>query len=126
MTKIIYSENAPRPIGPFSQAVQNGDQLFGAGQLGLDPVSGKMVLGGAADQAEQALANISAVLAAADMTMEHVVKTTIYLTSLDDFPAVNAVYARFFPEDPPARTTVEVKALPLGGRVEIDFVAILS
>ena len=126
MKKIIYSESAPRPIGPYSQAVQNGDQLFGAGQLGLDPISGEMVLGGAAGQAEQALANISAVLAAADMTMQHVVKTTIYLTSLDDFPAVNAVYARFFPINPPARTTVEVKALTLGGRVEIDFIAVLS
>lgn len=126
MTKIIYSENAPRPIGPYSQAVQNGDQLFGAGQLGLDPVSGKLVPGGASEQAEQALANIRSVLAAADMTMEHVVRTTIYLTNLDDFSEVNAVYARFFTEDPPARTTIEVKSLPLGGKVEIDFIAILS
>lgn len=123
MKKTIFTEFAPRPGGPYAQAVLAGGLLYGAGQLGLDPLSGQMVSGGAVEQAGQALANIGAVLSAGGLTPADVVKVTIYMTDLADFAAVNAVYAGFFPASPPARTTVQVAALPLGGKVEMDFIA---
>lgn len=123
MKKTIFTEFAPRPGGPYAQAVLAGGLLYGAGQLGLDPLSGQMVSGGAVEQAGQALANIGAVLSAGGLSPADVVKVTIYMTDLADFAAVNAVYAGFFPVSPPARTTVQVAALPLGGKVEMDFIA---
>ena len=123
MKKTIFTEFAPRPGGPYAQAVLAGGLLYGAGQLGLDPLSGQMVSGGAVEQAGQALANIGAVLSAGGLTPADVVKVTIYMTDLADFAAVNTVYAGFFPASPPARTTVQVAALPLGGKVEMDFIA---
>lgn len=123
MKKTIFTEFAPRPGGPYAQAVIAGGLLYGAGQLGLDPLTGRMVSDNTADQAGQVLANIGAVLSAGGMTAGDVVKVTIYMTDLADFAAVNAVYARFFAVDPPARTTVQVAALPLGGKVEMDFIA---
>ncbi|HEY5466444.1 MAG TPA: Rid family detoxifying hydrolase [Clostridia bacterium] len=123
MKKTIFTEFAPRPGGPYAQAVLAGGLLYGAGQLGLDPLSGQMVSGGAVEQAGQVLANIGAVLSAGGLTPADVVKVTIYMTDLADFAAVNAVYAGFFPASPPARTTVQVAALPLGGKVEMDFIA---
>lgn len=123
MKKTIFTEFAPRPGGPYAQAVLAGGLLYGAGQLGLDPLSGQMVSGGAVEQAGQALANIGAVLSAGGLSPADVVKVTIYMTDLADFAAVNAVYAGFFPASPPARTTVQVAALPLGGKVEMDFIA---
>jgi len=123
MKKTIFTEFAPRPGGPYAQAVLAGGLLYGAGQLGLDPLSGQMVSGGAVEQAGQALANIGAVLSAGGLSPADVVKVTIYMTDLADFAAVNAVYAGFFPVSSPARTTVQVAALPLGGKVEMDFIA---
>ena len=123
MKKTIFTEFAPRPGGPYAQAVLAGGLLYGAGQLGLDPLSGQMVSGDAVEQAGQALANIGAVLSAGGLSPADVVKVTIYMTDLADFAAVNAVYAGFFPVSPPARTTVQVAALPLGGKVEMDFIA---
>ena len=121
--KIITTENAPAAVGAYSQAVVAKDLMFISGQLGLDPVTGVLVDGGVAAQAEQALKNIEAILAAGDATVDAVLKTTILLTDLADFHAVNAVYAKHFPDDPPARAAFAVAALPLGALVEIDAVA---
>ncbi len=124
MKKTILTNFAPKPVGPYSQAVLVDGCLYGAGQIGLDPVSGRMVTGGVAEQAEQVLRNIAAVLEAAAMSRDDVVKTTIYLVDLADFAVVNTVYGRFFTAEPPARSTVQVAALPLGGLVEIEFIAV--
>jgi 2-iminobutanoate/2-iminopropanoate deaminase len=125
----IQTPDAPKAIGPYSQAIDApaGRMLFCSGQIPLDPASGEVV--GAGDvraQTERVLRNLAAVLAAAGATLGDVVKTTIYLTDLQDFGAVNEVYGRFFPETPPARATVGVAALPRGVQVEIDATAILS
>ncbi len=125
MHEPIFTRFAPTPVGPYSQAVLANGVLYGAGQLGLDPVSGTLVSQDTAGQAEQVLRNIEAVLLAAGAAMRDVVRVTVYLVDLSEFAAVGAVYARFFPERPPARTTVQVAALPLGGRVEMDFTAVL-
>lgn len=123
MTKqVVTTGGAPAAIGPYSQGIAMDGFVFCSGQLGLDPVSGELVEGVEA-QAERALRNLSAVLDAAGTTMADVVKTTIFLASIDDFAAVNAVYARFMPEPPPARSTIEVAALPKGGLVEIEAIA---
>jgi len=125
MHEPIFTRFAPTPVGPYSQAVLANGVLYGAGQLGLDPVSGTLVSQDTAGQAEQVLRNIEAVLLAAGAAMRDVVRVTVYLVDLSEFAAVGAVYARFFPERPPARTTIQVAALPLGGRVEMDFTAVL-
>jgi len=125
MHEPIFTRFAPTPVGPYSQAVLANGVLYGAGQLGLDPVSGTLVSQDTAGQAEQVLRNIEAVLLAAGAAMRDVVRVTVYLVDLSEFAAVGAVYVRFFPERPPARTTVQVAALPLGGRVEMDFTAVL-
>jgi 2-iminobutanoate/2-iminopropanoate deaminase len=118
----VSTGGAPAAIGPYSQAIGLDGFVFCSGQLGLDPATGELVDGVEA-QAERALRNLSAVLDAAGATMADVVKTTIFLASIDDFAAVNAVYARFMPEPPPARSTVGVAALPKGGLVEIEAIA---
>jgi len=123
--KIIATEAAPAAIGPYSQAVRAGEYLFISGQLGLDPATKKLVEGGVEGQAERALANIDAILRASGCTLASVVKTTVLLQSMDDFPKLNAVYARFFSESPPARATYQVAKLPLGGLVEIEAIAYL-
>ncbi|MBP7401732.1 MAG: Rid family detoxifying hydrolase [Clostridia bacterium] len=120
----VFSRFAPAPVGPYSQAVRAGKTLYGAGQLGLDPATGRLA-GDTAAQAGQALRNIEAVLAAAGASMRDVVRMTVYLVDLGEFAAVNAIYAGFFADNPPARSTVQVAALPLGGRVEMDFIAVL-
>ena len=123
MTKqVVTTGGAPAAIGPYSQGIAMDGFVFCSGQLGLDPVSGELVEGVEA-QAERALRNLSAVLDAAGTTMADVVKTTIFLADIDDFAAVNAVYARFMPEPPPARSTFAVGALPKGGLVEIEAIA---
>jgi 2-iminobutanoate/2-iminopropanoate deaminase len=123
MTKqAVTTGGAPAAIGPYSQGIAMDGFVFCSGQLGLDPVSGELVEGVEA-QAERALRNLSAVLDAAGTTMADVVKTTIFLANIDDFAAVNAVYARFMPEPPPARSTFAVGALPKGGLVEIEAIA---
>ena len=115
---------APRPIGPYSQAIAAGDLVFCAGQIGLDPVTGRLVAGGAVAEAERACENLRAVLAAAGLTLAAVVKTTVYLVDLADGPPVGEVYSRYFAPPHPARATVQVAALPAGARIEIDAIAV--
>lgn len=124
--KRIHSDNAPAAVGPYSQAIRYGDYVFTAGQVALDPSSGELVGSDVATQTEQVMSNLKAVLAAAEAGLEHVIKTTVFLQSMGDFAAMNAVYARHFPEPFPARSTVEVGALPKGGLVEIECVAFVS
>ncbi|MDA8425713.1 MAG: RidA family protein [Treponema sp.] len=119
----VTSAEAPKALGPYSQAVSIGDLVFCSGQLGLDPASGELVAGVAA-QAERAMRNLAAVLGAAGSGLDRVVKTTIFLASMGDFAAVNEVYGSFFSGAYPARSTVQVAALPKGGLVEIEAVAL--
>jgi 2-iminobutanoate/2-iminopropanoate deaminase len=121
----VHSADAPAAVGPYSQAIRLGDFIFTAGQVALDPASGALVGDDAAAQTEQVISNLKAVLAAAGVGLEHVVKTTVFLRSMGDFAAMNAIYARHFPEPFPARSTVEVGALPKGGLVEIECIAVL-
>lgn len=123
--KAIKTDNAPKAIGPYSQAVRSGHQLFCSGQIGLDPAIGDLVPGGVEAETRQVLLNLAAVLAEAGVTTDAVVKTTIYLTDLGDFSRVNEIYAAFFTEPYPARATVGVKELPRGARIEIDAVAVV-
>jgi 2-iminobutanoate/2-iminopropanoate deaminase len=122
MHAVIATPAAPAAIGPYSQAIRAGDFIFCSGQLGLDPATGALREGVAA-QAEQALDNLAAVLAAAGAQMANVVKATIYLTDLADFATVNAIYGRRFADSPPARAAVQVAALPRGGSVMIEMIA---
>ncbi len=124
MREIIHTTAAPAAIGPYNQAVRAGNFVFASGQLGLDPATGALVEGVEA-QARQALANLQAVLEAAGATFADVVKTTIFLTDMGDFQAVNTIYAAAFAVDPPARSTIQVAALPRGGAVEIEMIAYL-
>ncbi|MCS6826252.1 MAG: RidA family protein [Caldilinea sp.] len=117
----VNTSGAPAAIGPYSQAVRVGQFLFASGQLGLDPVSGELREGIEA-QTRQALANLQAVLAAAGATVKDVVKTTIFLVDMADFAIVNRIYAEVFKEEPPARSTVQVAALPKNGLVEIEMI----
>ena len=123
MRKTVSTGEAPAAIGPYSQAVSSGGFLFCSGQIPLDPATGKIVEGGIEAQTERVLANLEAVLSAGGSTLASVVKTTVYLADLSDFPAMNAVYGKFFGKDPPARATVQVAKLPAGARVEIEAVA---
>ena len=122
--KAIAIENAPRAIGPYSQAIRLDQMVFTAGQIGLDPATGELVEGTVEDQAERALENLKAVLEAAGSGLEYVIKTTIFLRFIKDFGAVNEVYGRYFTEKP-ARSTVAVTALPLKAKVEIEAIAYL-
>lgn len=119
----IRADEAPAPIGPYSQALESGEWLFCSGQIGLDPRSGELVSGGAAEEARRVLCNLEAVLAASGLDFEDVVKTTIYLVDLSEFAVVNDVYAEFVRPPYPARATVGVAALPRSARVEIEAVA---
>lgn len=121
--KTISTSLAPRPIGPYEQAVVVGGLVFTSGQIGLDPETGKLVEGGTEAQAERAFESICAILDAAGSSPEDVIKATLYLTDLKDFPKVNAIYERFFGKAKPARTTVQVAALPMGASIEADVVA---
>ena len=123
MKKIISTSEAPAAIGPYSQAIRCGSLLFCSGQIPLDPKSGQIVTGDIAAQTRRVLDNIKAVLKAEDMTFDHVVKTTIFLTNLGDFQAVNEIYGSYFKQDPPARSTVQVAALPKGANVEVEVIA---
>lgn len=121
MKKIIATNNAPAAIGPYSQAIDCGTFLVTSGQIPIDPATGEMVKGGVAEQARQALLNLKAILTEAGLTMDNVVKTTVFLQNMGDFAAMNAVYAEFFSEGSyPARSAVEVGALPKGALVEIE------
>jgi 2-iminobutanoate/2-iminopropanoate deaminase len=119
----VQTSGAPAAIGPYSQGIRSGDLVFCSGQLGLDPASGELADGVEA-QAERSLRNLQAVLDAAGLTFDDVVKTTIFLADVGDFAKVNAVYAKFMPEPPPARSTIGVGALPKGGLVEIEAIAL--
>ncbi|NPA30717.1 MAG: RidA family protein [Chloroflexi bacterium] len=121
--RIIHTDAAPAAIGPYSQAVRAGDFVFTAGQIGLDPATGQMVVGGVEAQTRQALRNLQAVLEAAGASLSQVVKTTVFLQDMNDFAAMNAVYAEFFAAEPPARSAVQAAALPKGALVEIEAVA---
>lgn len=123
MKQIIATDAAPKAVGPYSQAVAVGDLLFCAGQIPLDPVTGELDGTDVAAQTERVCQNIKAVLTANAMTFSNVVKTTVFLTTMDDFAAMNAVYATHFPEPFPARSTVAVAGLPRGARVEIEVTA---
>ncbi len=124
MTKrIIETKNAPAPIGPYSQAVEVNGLVFCSGQVSIDPATNQVVLGSVQEQSEMVMKNISAVLTQAGLNFDNVVKTTIFLTSMNDFPAVNEIYGRFFKNQPPARSTIAVAGLPKGVSVEIEFIA---
>ena len=121
--KHIETQEAPRPIGPYSQAVISGGLLFCSGQIALDPDTGQLVDGDVTAQTERVLQNLFAVLREAKMGPENVVKTTVFLADMADFPKMNEVYARFLGREPPARSTVQAAGLPKGARVEIDVIA---
>ncbi len=121
----VLTEKAPKPIGPYSQGIRTETLVFASGQAGLDPNTGDLVTGGIEAQTRQVLTNIKNVLEAGDSGMDHVLKTTVFLTDMNDFPKMNAIYAEFFPHNPPARSTVAVVALPKAALVEIEAIAVL-
>ena len=122
--RAISTAAAPTAVGPYSQAIATDDLVFCSGQVGLDPATGALVDGGLEAQAERALKNLASVLDAAGCTYADVVKTTCFLADIDDFATFNAIYARFMPDPPPARSTFAVKALPKGGLVEVEAIAV--
>ena len=124
--KIISTDKAPKAIGPYSQAVLIENMVFTAGQIGLNPATMEIVDGGIEAQSRQVLANLKAVLEAADSGLNYVVKTTVFLSDMANFAAMNSVYAEFFPENFPARSTVAAAGLPKGALVEIEAVALLA
>lgn len=121
--KIVLTQDAPAPIGPYSQAVQMGNFLFCSGQIAIDPKTNQVLTGDVKTQAVQVMKNIEAVLKAADLKFENVIKTTIFLTNMNDFTAVNEIYGQYFKNEPPARSTVAVAGLPKGVQVEIEVIA---
>lgn len=122
--QVVSTDKAPKAMGPYSQAIRVDNFVFCAGQVGLDPSTGKLVEGDIQVQTRRVLQNLSAALEAAGSSLSRVVKTTVFLTNLDDFQKMNAIYAEFFPAAPPARSTVQVARLPAGASVEIDAIAI--
>ena len=123
MATVIHTTNAPAAVGPYSQAMDCGEFVFCSGQIPLVPETGLMVEGGIEEQARQMFANIKAVLAAAGLDFSNVVKTTVFMTDLGQFATLNGIYAEYFPENPPARSCVEVSALPKGALVECEVIA---
>jgi 2-iminobutanoate/2-iminopropanoate deaminase len=124
MKTVISTTEAPTAIGPYSQAIAAGPLVFCSGQIPLEPETGVLVEGDIAKQTERVLQNIAAVLHAHGLGLEHVVKTTVFLTDLAKFGEMNTVYAEYFPSDPPARSTIQVAALPKGANVEIEAIAL--
>jgi len=124
--KIISTNKAPKAVGPYSQAIRTEEVVYTAGQVGFDPETMEIVSGGVEAETRQVLINLSSVLEAADSGLKFVVKTTVFLKNMDDFPKMNSVYSEFFPENPPARSTVEVARLPKGALVEIECVALVD
>jgi 2-iminobutanoate/2-iminopropanoate deaminase len=122
--EVVSTEDAPAAVGPYSQGIRAGHLVLTAGQLGIDPSTGKLVEGGVQAQARQALTNLQAILEAGDSSLERAVKVTVFLQDIDDFKAVNEVYAEFFTKDPPARSAMQAAALPLGGLVMIEAIAL--
>ena len=126
MRKIIQTEKAPKAVGPYSQAISTGNLLFTAGQVAIDPATGKLVEGGIQEQTRQVLENLKAILTAARTDFSKVVKSTVFLQDIKHFADFNQVYAEYFPSEPPARSTFQVGALPLGAMVEIEMIALLG
>ena len=124
--EVITTDKAALPVGPYSQAIRTGELVFVAGEKGIDPATGKIVGGGIAEETRQTLDNIVAILEAAGATMEHVVRTVVYMTDISEFAEMNDVYASYFPNDPPGRSCVQVVALPAGAHVEIEVTAVLT
>jgi 2-iminobutanoate/2-iminopropanoate deaminase len=124
--KIIQTDKAPQAIGPYSQAVRTENMIYTAGQIGLDPATMEIVSGGVEAETRQVLNNLKQVLEAANSGLSYVVKTTVFLRDMADFPKMNAVYAEFFPENPPARSTVAVASLPKGVAVEVEAIALTA
>lgn len=126
MRQQVETSGAPAALGPYSQGIRSGGLVFAAGQVGLEPGSGELVDGGVAEQTDRALRNLTAILDAAGASLDQVVKTTVFLADMDDFAAMNEVYARQFSAPFPARSTVAVKTLPKGALVEIEAIAIAA
>jgi len=124
--EVIGSPKAPKAVGPYSAAIKTGTFVFLSGQLGLDPQQGILVEGGVEAQTKQALTNLQSILQSNGLDMDAVIKTTVFLQHMEDFAKMNAVYAEFFKNDPPARSTIEVAALPKGGLVEIEAIALTA
>ncbi len=124
MKQRIQTDRAPQAIGPYSQAIKTGGFVFASGQIPIDPQSGSFVEGGIAEQTEQVLRNLAAVLEAAGSDLQHVIKTTVFLLDMEEFGEMNEVYGRFFSEMPPARATVQAARLPKDARVEIEAIAV--
>jgi len=124
--KIVITEKAPKAIGPYSQAISTDNVVYAAGQIGLDPATMELVPDGVEAQTRQVLTNLKHVLESADSGLNFVVKTTVFLQDMRDFSNMNKVYEEFFPENPPARSTVQVAGLPKGALVEIECIALLS
>ena len=122
--EVVGSPNAPKAVGPYSAGIMTEQFVFLSGQLGLDPASGNFIDGGVEEQTRQALTNLQNILISNGLDMRHVVKTTVFLKDMSDFASMNAVYAEFFKNDPPARSTIQVAALPKDGLVEIEAIAI--
>ncbi len=121
---VVYSENAPEPIGPYSQAILAGNILFVSGQIAIQKSTGIIITGSIEEETNQVMTNLGEVLKTAGMTFSNIVKTSIFLKDMDNFPQVNGVYGRFFTQDPPARETVEVSRLPKDVNVEISCIAV--
>ncbi len=123
MKKVIRTSNAPLPLGPYSQGIMTGDFLFISGQVGMDPVVNKLISDNIEDQIRQIMTNHKNILEVAGMDFSNVVRCTIFLVNLEDFPVVNQIYGQYFKENPPSRETVEVSRLPLNAQVEISMIA---
>jgi 2-iminobutanoate/2-iminopropanoate deaminase len=126
MRKVIHTEKAPKAVGPYSQAISTGNLLFTAGQVGIDPRTGKLVEGGIKEQTRQVMENLKAILTEAQTGFSKVVKTTVFLQDIKTFADFNQVYGEYFPSEPPARSTFQVGALPLGAMVEIEMIVLLG
>jgi len=124
--QIVQTDNAPGAVGPYSQGTRTDQMVFTAGQLPLDPTTGKIVEGDIQDQTRQSLKNLQAVLEAAGAGLDSVMKTTVFLQDMGEFKLMNEIYAEFFPDNPPARSAVEVAALPLGARVEVEAIGLVK
>jgi 2-iminobutanoate/2-iminopropanoate deaminase len=124
--EIVHTDKAPKAIGPYSQAIRTDSLIFAAGQTGIDPATGDLIPGGVEEQTRQVLTNLQNVIEAAGSSFKNVVKTTVFLRDMNDFAKMNAIYAEYFGENPPARSTIAVAGLPKGGLVEIEAVALIG
>jgi 2-iminobutanoate/2-iminopropanoate deaminase len=126
MRKVVHTEKAPKAVGPYSKAISTGNLLFTAGQVAIDPRTGKLVEGGIKEQTRQVMENLQAILTEAQTGFSKVVKTTVFLQDIKTFADFNQVYGEYFPSEPPARSTFQVGALPLGAMVEIEMIVLLG